>query len=103
MPKLHEVSKTHKYICLLVSTENYITHFYNAATEAVELIPFEKRSYKENFLQSNSSSALFSKIFIDASSLVRKWRKKKYKSRHRYLQCSLILIFHLPIHLLRMN
>lgn len=80
MPKLHEVSKTHKYICLLVSTENYITRFYNTAAEAVELIPSEKRSYKENFLQSNSSSALFSKIFIGASSLVRKWRKKSMRT-----------------------
>lgn len=77
MLKLYEVSKNHKYICLWVSTENYITRFYSAVTEAVKLIPYEKRTYKENFLQSNPSPALFSEIFIDASSLVRKRRGKK--------------------------
>lgn len=77
MLKLYEVSKNHKYMCLWVSTENYITRFYSAVTEAMELILYEKRTYKENFLQSNPSPALFSEIFIDASSLVRKRRGKK--------------------------
>lgn len=79
MLKLYEVSKNHKYICLWVSTENYITRFYSAVTEAVKPIPYEKRTYKENFLQSNSSPALISEIFIGASSLVRKRRRKKKK------------------------
>lgn len=91
MPKLHEVSKNHKYIYRWVSTENYITHFYNTVTEAVELIPFEKRSYKENFLQSNSSPALISEIFIDASSLVRKWRKKEKKIEKNVFKPSIVI------------
>lgn len=48
MPKLHEVSKNPKYICLWVSTENCITCFHNVVTEAVELIPCEKRSQKRS-------------------------------------------------------